>query len=239
MAYKKDNGCSWGCGLIIIIALSIFWIQEHWQSYLIVLAILVILVIIYFIIQDNKRIKARKIALKREQEFKEKTIALEEQKLAFEKQQIASGLIKYKDKWGNSEQVRRWKEIDIDLEHNFSRLSPYKFEEFIAVLFKKMGYETEKTPSTGDFGVDVVAKKGNETIIIQCKRYSHGTHVTPEEVQRTLGAMWKYKADKAVFITTSSFTVRAAELDKGAPIELWNKQILHQMVRKYYIDEND
>lgn len=147
------------------------------------------------------------------------------------------GLLKYKDKWGTPEQVRRWKEIEIGFDKNFAHLSPYEFEEFIAQLFRKMGYTTTTTPYSGDFGADVIAKKKNETILIQCKRYAEGTNITPEEVQRTLGAMWKYKADKAVFITTSHFSTRAAELDKEAPIELWNKDILHQMVRKYFINE--
>ncbi len=242
MKYRRRNKSSgdgsWGCGIIILIAISIIWIQNHWQSFLIVLAISIIIYLIYWIIKDNKRIKEGKITLQREQEAKEKAIELEKQKQEFERQQIANGLVKYKDKWGNPEQVKRWKEIDIDLDNNFSSLSPYDFEKFIAALFEKMGYETKTTPSSGDYGADVIATKGNEITIIECKRYSRGTHVTPEEVQRTLGAIWKYKANKAIFITTSQFSTRAAKLEKEAPIELWNKEKLHQIVRKYYIDEN-
>ena len=148
------------------------------------------------------------------------------------------GLVKYRGKWGTPEEVKRWKEVDVGLSNNFAHLSPYQFEEFIVKLFQKMGYQARKTPNVGDFGADIIATKGEETILIEVKKYSEGHNVTPKEVQRTLGAMWKYKADKAVFITTSDFTVRAKELEKDAPIELWNKRILHKIVRKYFI-END
>lgn len=126
----------------------------------------------------------------------------------------------------------------IGLDNNFADLSPYQFEEFVAELFRRMGYTARKTPNTGDFGADVIAQKGGTTILIECKKYSDGNNVTPAEVQRALGAMWKHKADKCVFITTSDFTIRALELEKDAPVELWNKKTLHEQVRKYFIDLN-
>jgi len=54
-------------------------------------------------------------------------------------------------------------------------------------------------------------------------------------VQQTLGAMWKVKADQSIFITTSGFTVYAQEQAKEAPIELWDKKTLQEIVRKYMV----
>jgi len=158
---------------------------------------------------------------------------------AFERKQKDKGFVKYKDKWGTPDQVKKWKEIDVGLSDNFRSMSPYQFEGFIAKLFKKMGYQVEDIVSTGDFGADLIARKGKDIVVIQCKRYEEGNLVTPGEVQRTLGAMHyrKYKANKAVIITTSSFTVRAKDLEKESPIELWDKHILHSMVRKYFIED--
>lgn len=163
----------------------------------------------------------------------------EDLKRRFESEQKEKGLIKYKDQWGTPSQVERWKEIDTGLSNNFAGLSPHEFEKFIAELFRKMGYNAQVTGKPGDFGADIIARKGNETILIQVKKYAMGNNVTPEEVQRTLGAMWKHKADKAVFVTTSGFTVRAKEVEREAPIELWDKSILHQMVRKYLIGDTN
>lgn len=167
----------------------------------------------------------------------------EEKKKEFERLQEGKGLIKFTSSkgdeyWGTPHQVKIWKEIDIGLHSNFTNLDPYQFEEFIAKLFIKMGYTAVKTKSTGDFGADVIATKDDQTILIEVKRYKEGNNVTPKEVQRALGAMWKHKANKAVFITTSDFTVRAQELENEAPIELWNKRILHELVRKYFIEED-
>ncbi len=97
-----------------------------------------------------------------------------------------------------------------------------------------MGYDAKKTKSSGDFGVDVIAERDNKRIVIQVKQ--HKNKITPREVQRTLGALHIYNADSAIFITTSDFTKSAREVENDAPIELWNKQILHQMVRRYFIN---
>jgi len=160
----------------------------------------------------------------------------EEKHRRFEASQRAKGLVKYRNKWGTPEQVRRWREIEVGLNDNFAHMSPYEFEGFIAELFRRMGYDAQKTINTGDYGADVIAKKDGKTVLIQVKKYSHGSLVTPHEVQGTLGALWKYKADKAVLVTTSDFTTRAKDLENGAPIELWDKDILHRMVRKYFIE---
>ena len=115
-------------------------------------------------------------------------------------------------------------------------LSPFQFEEFISKLFQKMGYTTRVTSKTGDFGVDIVAKNEKDVIAIQVKRNTIGNNVGAETVQNTLGSMWKYKANKAIIVTTSDFTVRAEEQAKNAPVELWDKRTLHKMARKYFID---
>ncbi len=159
-------------------------------------------------------------------------------RIKFEREQEAKGLMKYQDKWGTPEQVKTWKEIDIGLSNNFANLTHFEFEQFIGKLFQKMGYRTEVTRKTGDYGVDVIAKKGDDVIAIQVKKNSIGNNVGDIVVQNTLGGMWKYKANKAIIITTSDFTTMAHEQAKRAPIELWNKNTLHQMVRKYFVEQD-
>jgi len=154
----------------------------------------------------------------------------------FRKKQLSKGLVEYKGRWISLEKAKKLKEIEIGLANNFANLTPFGFEGFIGKLFRKMGYSTYETSKTGDYGADIIARRGDEKVLIEVKKYSEGNLVTPKQVQRTLGALWKHKCDKAVFVTTSDFTVRARELETGAPIELWNKGILREMVRKYFID---
>lgn len=52
-------------------------------------------------------------------------------------------------------------------------LSPDMFEKFCAILWSKQGYSfIQKTASVGDAGIDVVAIKGRNGILIQCKTSS-------------------------------------------------------------------
>jgi len=122
----------------------------------------------------------------------------------------------------------------IQFHENIDEMTPRQFEKFIETLFSRMGYSTKLTPQTGDYGGDVIAINENEEILIEVKHYSEGKKVTPKEVQRTLGAMYFYKANKAIFITTSDFTKNAKNLEEGAPIELWNREILLEKIREYY-----
>jgi len=161
-------------------------------------------------------------------------------KIRFEKNQLAKGLLKFVDKNGNEKygtpkQVKEWKELDIGLNNNFKNLSPFEFEEFVAKLFNKMGYHTKLGSRVRDFGIDILVKKGNENVVIQCKKNTLGNLVGNKIIQQTLGAMWKAKANRAIIITTSDYTTMAREQAKGAPIELWNKEDLHKMIRKYFV----
>jgi len=103
-------------------------------------------------------------------------------------------------------------------------------------LFVKMGYVTHLTPYIADFGADIVAKKGSDTIVIQVKKYSQENKVGSPEVQRLLGSMYKYEANKAIFITTSDFTEEAQEQARGAPIELWNYTMLNKKIEEYLLN---
>jgi len=136
-----------------------------------------------------ERIKQRKENLKKE---KAKQRRENKEKLAeetFEKSQREKGLELFDGKWVDKKEIPKLKEIQIGLDKNFQNLSPYNFEKFIAKLFKAMGYETRVTQASNDYGIDVVAEKGNEKIAIQCKRYRPGNPVSNRDIQRLLGAM--------------------------------------------------
>jgi len=158
----------------------------------------------------------------------------------FEAEQRAKGLVKFASvlghvKWGSLERVKEWKIIDMDMRNNFSGLTPRQFEKLVADLFAQMGYETELTPKTTDYGADVIAKKGVDTIAIQVKRFKKGNKVGNRDVQRLLGSMYKYNANKAVFVTSSDFTSPAHRQASNAPIELWNYKTLCEMIERYVL----
>jgi restriction system protein len=156
----------------------------------------------------------------------------------FMKLQREKGLELFENKWVDKKEILRLKEIQVGLGNNFKNISPYEFENFIARLFTAMGYKTQVTKKSGDYGIDVIAKKDNDIIAIQAKKYHDGNPVGNRDVQRLLGAMQlkDVKANHSIMITTSHFTVHAREQAKECAIELWDKQDLHKMVRKYLME---
>lgn len=155
---------------------------------------------------------------------------------------LAKGFVKFVDRHGNKRvgspaQVREWKKIDIGMQNDFRDLSPREFEEFVAELFTRMGYQVELTPYVKDYGADVVARKGKGRVLIQVKKYEPRHHVGARDVQRALGSRWKYRANKSILITTSDFTKEAKKQSEGAPIQLWNRELLYEKIDRYILSE--
>lgn len=61
-----------------------------------------------------------------------------------------------------------FEETHIEDEH-LHDFDPRAFEAFCQLLWQKMGYLTRRTGSSGDHGVDVLAWRDGEAILIQCK----------------------------------------------------------------------
>jgi len=119
------------------------------------------------------------------------------------------------------------------IETNFSILSPYEFEEYIANLFRSMGYKAHVTSPTKDMGVDIIAFKDGNKIAVQVKKYAEGNRVGNDAVQRLLGAMQQkdLKAEKGILITTSDFTEYAKLQAEETPVELWNGIFLKEIIK--------
>ncbi len=113
--------------------------------------------------------------------------------------------------------------------------TPEEFEYLCAQIFKKRGYKVELTPSGGDYGADVIARKKALTMIISAKRYDESNSVGNRWVQQLVGAMPHFSADGAVLITTSSFTKQAIEQAENCSIELIDGEELSKLIRKYWL----
>jgi len=104
----------------------------------------------------------------------------------------------------------------------FMDLSPGEFEAYIAFIFEKMGYQISLRGGSGDQGVDIEARREDEYIIIQCKKYSSG-NVGGPDVLKLIGSVTNERANKGILVTTSDFTSQAREIARGNPIELVNQ----------------
>ena len=104
-------------------------------------------------------------------------------------------------------------------------VSPKQFEQFIAVLFGKLGFSAKTTSYTKDGGVDVIAIKDGQTHFIQCKKYV-SRKVTLSEVRGFYGAMADAGCRRGFFVTTGFFTLDAEQFAAGKQIELVNGERL-------------
>lgn len=97
------------------------------------------------------------------------------------------------------------------------RLSPRRFEELVAELYHRRGFETHLTPHSGDRGVDLYVVRHDELgaslSVVQCKRYRPGNRVGPGLVRELQGAMVGVGATAGVLLTTSFFTPGARALE--------------------------
>lgn len=116
------------------------------------------------------------------------------------------------------------------------------FEELIAELFRIKGYEAKRTPWSGDYGIDVVAERGEEKIAIQCKYQKRDSKISNSVVQKALGAAHSpYRATKVMVITTAeAFSIPAYRQKGSATLdcELWNRSKLLQELATTFDDSD-
>jgi restriction system protein len=94
-------------------------------------------------------------------------------------------------------------------------LSPRKFEEIVAELLQRQGYEVTLTPETADGGFDIYAAKkdglGEFLYLVECKRYTPPRKVGVHVVRALRGVIDDRRAAGAALVTTSYFTEPAQQ----------------------------
>ena len=125
---------------------------------------------------------------------------------------------------GEYQKKHKYTMLEID------NMSDNEFEMFIAKLFTNLGYQAETTKKSGDQGVDVIAKKGNQTVAVQVKHYNQpvGNHAIMEVV----GGATFYKATLCYVVTNNYFTKSAKELAASNNVILWDRDRLTEKLNE-------
>ena len=110
-------------------------------------------------------------------------------------------------------------------------MSGFEFEDFLAELFRTIGYDVQVTKRTGDQGADLFVEKFGKKTVIQAKNYSD--NVGNAAVQQALAAKAFYSCDHAMVVTNSYFTSSAKSLAKAAGITLVDRKELESDLDKY------
>lgn len=111
------------------------------------------------------------------------------------------------------------KEIDV--------MNGTEFENYLNVLFKSIGYKTEITPTSRDYGADLIITKNSIKVAVQAKRY--GKRVGISAIQQVSGAKNYYHAQEAWVITNNYFTDPAKKLAAANNIVLIDRDKLIQL----------
>ncbi len=90
------------------------------------------------------------------------------------------------------------------------RMSGVAFEEFVAAQLRVAGWSVAPTASTGDYGVDLIAKKNGARMAVQCKRLAKAVGVAA--VQQVVSGARQHGCNRTVVVTNQTFTKAARQL---------------------------
>jgi HJR/Mrr/RecB family endonuclease len=126
-------------------------------------------------------------------------------------------------------------------------LSPDSFEVCCALLWVKQGYsKTFKTPKNGDGGVDVVAIKGNQGVLIQCKSSGiEGKELGWEAVKDVSAGAAAYRMRypqvqfELVAVTNRRFNQVAKQQSRILNVTLVEGEDLQSILKQYPIQRGE
>ena len=113
---------------------------------------------------------------------------------------------------------------------NIDTLSGNEFEVFVRDLFEYLGYRTTLTRSTGDNGVDIIARSPHYSIGIQTKLY-YNHSVGNKAIQEVYSGTKYYKLDYAIVVSNWTFSSPAQALAKELKVGLIDRTILNHILQ--------
>ncbi|MFJ1105216.1 restriction endonuclease [Bacillus albus] len=108
--------------------------------------------------------------------------------------------------------------------NQIDQMNGRQFEEYLSSLYQALGYQTEVTKGSGDFGADLVLKNNGTKIVVQAKRYKNKVGI--QSVQEVVGAKRYYDAAHAWVVTNNYFTEPARKLAHANDVLLIDRDLL-------------
>jgi hypothetical protein len=125
-------------------------------------------------------------------------------------------------------------------EDDLIQMEGLAFEIFCALLWSKQGFQVHRTPISGDGGVDVVAIREGDGVLIQCKSSSRvGCALGWDAVKEVSAgaAAYQQRYPGIVFnrmaLTNQSFNATAQRQGELLGVELWSKEDVLQCMNQF------
>ena len=121
-------------------------------------------------------------------------------------------------------------------------MSSRRFEQFMADIFKMLGFEVELTLATRDGGADILCLKDLHGVpfrlAVEVKRFKPSRKIDVSLVRSFVGANKKFHANRLLYVTTSDYTKPAQDyatdyaghiltLKKYEQIQEWSRECLN------------
>ena len=113
-------------------------------------------------------------------------------------------------------------------------MSGHHFEHEFGKLLEKEGYAVTLTKGSGDGGIDLVATKDSQEIIIQCKAWKNP--VGPAPIREMQGV--KEDHQQVWVVGLGGFTTGAIEFAKQKDIKLLEYKDVDAMVQRKFASKN-
>lgn len=114
------------------------------------------------------------------------------------------------------------------------------FECYVQAIFEDREIPVFETPTTNDFGADLVLYRNGKVAVIQCKY--HSAPIGIHAVQEVVGAIKHYQADAGIVVSNQPFTRQAVALAQSNHVLLIDGARLQEIAEGVseelpYIDE--
>jgi len=116
-------------------------------------------------------------------------------------------------------------------------LSWARFEDLITETFRRQGYRVQKTKSGADGGVDVVIRKAQQTILVQCKHW-RARRVGVGPVRELAGVVGAEPGTAGILVTSGGFTPEAERFAQKSGIRLIDGDALVDLLRLDQVHES-
>ena len=109
-------------------------------------------------------------------------------------------------------------------------LSWQDFERYVGEAYRRKGYTVEETGPGADGGIDLIARKNGETLLVQCKRYTK-KKVSVTIARELFGLVHAHGATSGVLVTSGAFTPDALAFAEQTQLELVDGEGLVRLIQ--------
>jgi hypothetical protein len=130
----------------------------------------------------------------------------------------------------------------VELESILADIEAYEFEQLIAGVWEKNGWNTVVTQAARDRGIDVIAKRSTpikQKQVIQAKAYSNDNKIGSDELRKYATLFRQEDADSVVIVTTGKFTEPAKELANDLGVDCINRMELLSIIQESGAEDID